>query len=275
MEPIIAWPEGKWRSAEYLLERFPKDFFMLIDPFCGALSIPLAVHNHFDNDIAYRISDNNKDLIRAHQTLMQDTDELLSELSAMILEWSYYDTKEKKKFYFARRAEYNRRLSGPIRSAALFFFLCRTCFNGLWRKNRNDEMNTPIGDMSRISSLVINLDNMKDIAKFLNHNNVSYMHSDFRLSLARVIERATLGYEEQFVFLDPPRYELGSDRFRWEDRVELENLMQIMHEAGVKWMLIDRDDDVTVNLYATWNINFITKSKSSELMVTNYEVFCE
>ena len=148
MLPVISWPEGKQRLSRYILERFPASIYMFIDPFCGALSIALQAAMEFEDNIAYRLSDNNKDIVSAHQTLIEDPSSLIKELRTRMLEWSFYDNIEKKRFYFARRAEYNRNECGAIRKAALFFFLCRTSFNGLWRTNTSGEMNTPIGDIN-------------------------------------------------------------------------------------------------------------------------------
>jgi len=284
MEPIISWPGGRQRVARVVTDLFPGDFEVFVEPFCGALSITFEVFKRFGTDIKYRLSDANEHLIEAHQTLIENTNAVLSEIRAMVLEWSYYDTKEKQKFYFTRRAEYNQEWSGPIRKAALFFFLSRTCFNGIWRVNLSNEMNTPCGDIDRIPGQVLSYDNAEDVARVLGGPEFKLSLSDFRKPLLRVIENAE--HEEQFVFLDPPRYKLGSQSFPWGDRMELAEILDALTAARVRWMLLDRDDDLTKNLYAQWEIHFLDRAttvsgrkngrgRTSDLLVTNYEVNLE
>ncbi|WP_423064661.1 DNA adenine methylase [Candidatus Phytoplasma fraxini] len=61
------------------------------------------------------------------------------------------------------RDEYNRSVSN-IRKTALFIFLNKTCFNGIYRVNRKNEFNTPFNKKTNLSlSSLIDVKNIEKI----------------------------------------------------------------------------------------------------------------
>ena len=59
------------------------------------------------------------------------------------------NNEDRKVYYYEKRSEYNNLKinieENNIRKAALFIFLNKTCFNGLYRVNKKGEYNVPMG----------------------------------------------------------------------------------------------------------------------------------
>lgn len=76
--------------------------------------------------------------------------------------------------------------------AAQFLYLNRTCWNGLYRVNKQGEFNVPIGTKSKV---VLETDDFEHTAKVLK--GATLRARDFE----KTIDQATRG---DFVFIDPP-----------------------------------------------------------------------
>lgn len=114
--------------------------------------------------------------------------------------------------------EYRRRFNALVHdgqtesreAAELFYYLNRTCFNGLCRFNRRGEFNVPFGRYVKIGYQ----------ADFLAYTGVlrswEFMSRDF--------ERVPLDHED-FIYADPP-YDVpftsySKEGFDWDDQVRL------------------------------------------------------
>lgn len=77
--------------------------------------------------------------------------------------------------------------------AALFIFLNRTCFNGLYRVNRNNEFNVPIGRYNK--PMICDEQNILAVSESLK--KVEILNKDFE----KTIEKAN---GLTFFYFDPP-----------------------------------------------------------------------
>ena len=92
------------------------------------------------------INDINSDLITCYRTVRDNVERLIPSLRDIQAE--YYalpDMEAKREMFMTVRQRYNEKNLDPIENTAKFFFLNRTCFNGLYRVNKKGLFNVPCG----------------------------------------------------------------------------------------------------------------------------------
>lgn len=150
-KPFLKWAGGKTQLISTIEKTLPAEIrhnkFTYIEPFVGGGSVLFWIIEKYPNIEKAVINDINTDLINTYQTIASNSQTLISVLKE--LEKEYYslnllDTK-KSEYYYSKRNLFNLRTSSKTDQAALFIFLNRTCFNGLYRVNKNNLFNVPIG----------------------------------------------------------------------------------------------------------------------------------
>jgi DNA adenine methylase len=182
--PFVKWAGGKRQLLPELLSRVPENFHRYHEPFVGggALFFALSHLGRLASQRA-RLADINTDLINAYQVVRDRVETLIVLLSQFHNEES---------FYYEVRAQDPRNLD-PVARAARLLYLNKTCFNGLFRENRQGRFNVPFG-------------HYRD-PQFLREND---LRAASRALRGVAIEQA--GFEElltevkpgDFVYCDPP-----------------------------------------------------------------------
>ena len=127
--PFVKWAGGKRQLIPQIRERMPEKYNDYYEPFVGggAVIFDLLPVNALINDI-------NKALINTYRTICNEPDAFLKEVNRLdndILE-------DGKKYYYTIREHYNDKLMRSeydVELAALFVFINKHCFNGLYRVN--------------------------------------------------------------------------------------------------------------------------------------------
>jgi DNA adenine methylase len=92
------------------------------------------------------INDINPDLTTCYRTVRDNPDELVNSLKEIQKEYYSIKSKDEKcQFFLLMREEFNKKNLGDIENTTLFFFLNRTCFNGLYRVNKSGLFNVQFG----------------------------------------------------------------------------------------------------------------------------------
>ncbi|MDD2993471.1 MAG: DNA adenine methylase [Pygmaiobacter sp.] len=122
-------------------------------------------------------------MINTYRMIRDDVMGLIRLLSALQDEYLPMDDETRKTFYYEKRNRYNAlKVNGNsainLESAALFVFLNRTCFNGLYRVNRKNLFNVPIGSYKKPT--ICDADNLTAISKALK--KVTIVCGDYRES---------------------------------------------------------------------------------------------
>lgn len=229
--PFLKWAGGKRWLINKQPEIFPKHFNRYIEPFIGGGSVYFYIKPA--NAI---IGDLNKELIETYQALKSDWQQVHSYLKT-------YHEKHSKDFYYAERDKQYRSLS---RKAARLIYLNRTCWNGLYRVNRQGKFNVPIGTKTKV---ILDDDNFPLIANQLATTEI--IHADFE----PIVEKSTLN---DFLFVDPP-YTVSHNKnafvkyneqlFSWEDQQRLFNSLLRAKQRGVKVLSTNAAHEEVINLY--------------------------
>lgn len=201
-DPIIPKPPLKWAGGKRWLVPYLKPFWephrhrRYVEPFCGGLATPLGMQPR-----EAWLNDNNRHLIHFYGWVQRG---LQMEI----------DMRNDRDLYYHHREEFNQYVRDGRESektaSELFYYLNRTCYNGLCRFNRKGEFNVPFG----------------------RYKNINYM-SDFD-AYYEVLQpwSFTMGDFEQmaldqddFVYADPP-YDVPFTQysqygFSWDDQVRL------------------------------------------------------
>lgn len=150
-KPFIKWVGGKGQLIEQLEKKLPADFDQwedatYIEPFVGGGAMLFHMLQRHPNIRRAIINDINSDLITCYKTVRGHVGRLISALQD--IQAQYYalpDMEAKREMYMAVRQRYNEKNLDPIENTAKFFFLNRTCFNGLYRVNKKGLFNVPWG----------------------------------------------------------------------------------------------------------------------------------
>jgi len=292
-KPFIKWVGGKNQLIEQLEAQLPADFgnwdnVTYIEPFVGGGAMLFYMLQRYPNIQRAIINDINTDLITCYRTV-RDTPELLIK-SLKDIEKHYLDIKseeERKNFFLSSRNRYNEKNLDPIENTTLFFFLNRTCFNGLYRVNKKGLFNVPFGKYA--NPTICDPETIRMDSKLLKR--VEILNGDFEV---------TLGYAlgKTLFYFDPPYRPLNDtssfndytkEAFNDNAQIRLKKFCDIINEAGFYFMLSNSDcksknesDNFFDALYQAYHIERVWASRSinsnpnkrgklTEILVHNYQ----
>ncbi|MDD4083640.1 MAG: Dam family site-specific DNA-(adenine-N6)-methyltransferase, partial [Sphaerochaetaceae bacterium] len=195
VSPFVKWAGGKHQLLPIIREKIPKKFNNYIEPFVGggALVFDLLPVHATINDI-------NKALINTYRQIKNVPEDFLRAISL-------YDDKiidGGKEYYYKMRELYNDKMMKSeydVELAALFVFLNKHCFNGLYRVNSKGLFNVPYNNSIKKSC---DPKNISEVSTQLKKINI--LEGDFQV----VCETATKG---DFVFIDSPYVPLKPSSF--------------------------------------------------------------
>ena len=178
----MRWAGGKqWLSGQ-LAKLVPESTCSYYEPFLGGGSLYFAALPK--NAV---LSDLNPRLVETYQTLRDGPNELINVLGRWV--------NDRETYYHVREATF----SDSTHRAAQFIYLNRTCWNGLYRVNRQGKFNVPFGNHGRP---VFDSNHLFQVSDALRDVVVSC--GDFE----RMLAQAGKG---DFVYLDPPYISLQSN----------------------------------------------------------------
>ena len=254
-EPVLKWAGGKRQLLDELYARFPASYDRYHEPFVGggALCFDLEPTDG-------TINDTNPRLVGFYERIRDEPDRLIERLESFDdpesepdpdLAFAEMDRRGRaiENYYYQQRARFNRRPYGdefdPLEEAALFLYLNRTCYNGLYRENDDGGFNVPIGRYTDPDW--VQRDRIREASRVLR--NVELHNDDF----AYVLDRASAG---DLVYFDPP-YEPMSATADFTDysaagfdRTDQERLLNVavkLDEMGVS--VIASNSGVTHDRY--------------------------
>ena len=222
-KPFLKWAGGKTQLLDDIEKLLPEDLstsnFTYLEPFVGSGAVLFWMLAKFPNMKKAVINDINEDLMTTYKVIANHPNELISILDTLQNEYHYLDSDEdnKKAYYYEKRALYNTRKERAINQSALFIFLNRTCFNGLYRVNRNNEFNVPIGSYRKPT--ICDSENILSVSKALQR--VEILSGDFEKTLQ-------YANPNSLFYFDPPYKPLnGTSSFNSYAKDEFDDKEQI------------------------------------------------
>ena len=193
--PFVKWAGGKRQLLPQIEERMPEKYNNYIEPFVGggAVVFGLLPENALINDI-------NKALINAYRQICNEPDMFLKVINKLDQEmW-----EDGKKYYYSLREHYNDKLMKAeydVELAALFVFINKHCFNGLYRVNGKGLFNVPYNNSRRSS---VDESVIMEVSEYLQ--GITIMNGDFQ-------EISASAKKGDFIFLDSPYAPLNPTSF--------------------------------------------------------------
>ena len=246
MDPIIKWAGGKGRMLEHILPFVP-DGYPIVEPFAGGAA--LTLHLERPGSI---LCDRCQPLMETYRTLRDHPQELIHALRMA-------ERNHDERFYYAARDYFNGvRLEAwgnlglsrnvAAERAALFIYLNKACFNGLWRVNKKGHFNVPWGKRKRLG---IDYENLEAVHAFLQEVDLRCM------SYSQVIGMLAdypAGFHKTFWYFDPPYFNTFSNHTRvgFDEHAHRDfaaNLEEL-NARGVPWLLSHSDDPLYRELYS-------------------------
>lgn len=292
-KPFVKWAGGKGQLIEQLDALLPKDFarregLVYAEPFVGGGAMLFHVLSKYPNIAHAVVNDINSDLVACYRTIKERPDDLIIALRELHDAYQQCRSEESRRdMYLAKRERYNSHEADVVETAALFIFLNRTCFNGLYRVNSKGGYNVPFGKAT--NPLICDEYTIRADSKMLQ--KVEIMCGDFE-DVASVIR------DKAFFYFDPPYRPLtqtaaftsySKDGFGDEQQKRLAEFCRQLDKEGHQWLLsnsdphnADSEDDFFDNLYMGFDINRVHASrminskadgrgKISELAIRNYK----
>lgn len=232
-KPFLKWAGGKTQLLPALSRHIPSQYDTYIEPFLGGG----AVFFYLRPSKAV-LSDSNPELINCYQVVKTKVDSLIQ-----VLQSYKYD----RDFFYELRATPLDTLDSVERAARLVY-LNRTCFNGLYRVNKQGEFNVPFGNYT--NPKICDPELLRSASYCLQPAMI--VEGDYASVLQ---EFANPG---DFIFLDPPYYPVSEyadfkrytkESFYEEDHVRLSQEFHRLYSRGAMPLLTNSNCEFTRRLY--------------------------
>ena len=291
-KPFIKWVGGKGQLIEQLESYLPADFgnwqdATYIEPFVGGGAMLFHMLQRYPNIQYAVINDINSDLMTCYETVRDTPEQLIESLREIENTYLNLITEEERRDFFEEtRNRYNEKNLKPIENTRVFFFLNRTCFNGLYRVNKKGLFNVPFGKYD--NPTICDCETIRKDSELLQR--VKILNGDFE---------STFGYAQgnTIFYFDPPYRPLSDtssfndyakEAFNDEAQIRLKEYCDKIHQTGFRFMLSNSDckgknenDNFFDILYEKYHIERVWASRSinsnpnkrgklTELLVHNY-----
>ena len=300
-KPILKWVGGKTQIIDKLITDFPVEINNYREAFLGGGSVLLTLLSYVKSGII-KIQGNiyaydlNEPLINIYKNIQVRHNELYDILQTIIVDFNECGNGEinrnptniaeakvaKENYYYWIRSKYNKLCLNDkmdILGSAMFIFLNKTCFRGIFRVGPNG-FNVPYGHYNNPE--IINKAHLEEIHNLIQI--VVFECCDFNTSLTNI-------ETNDFVYLDPP-YNKEVDTsfvgytengFGIEKHTQLFGLCNGLNGLNhKKFMMSNSNTDFVKQNFPQekYNIEIITakrsinsknpSSKTTELIIKNY-----
>tara|TARA_Y100000389_G_scaffold204949_2_gene261156 strand:+ start:2414 stop:3310 length:897 start_codon:yes stop_codon:yes gene_type:complete len=298
MKPIIKWVGGKTQILDHVFDKFPSSMNNYYEVFLGGGSVLFELLERCKsgeiqvsgNIYAY---DKNPVLINMFINIKDNHFALLDAINHFLNIYSNCETDKgsrnpsteeeaiisKESYYYWLRTKYNQMTHEEqisIQGSALFIFLNKTCFRGLYRVGPNG-LNVPFGNYLKLNNII----SIGDLTKMSNDiQNVNFGVADF----GDVLNNCSEG---DFIYVDPPYVPItktsfvnyASGGFGENEHDRLFHILQNLNTHNIKFLMSNSNCEKVANAFLDYNISEIEcrrainskkpDSTTSELLISN------
>ena len=269
-KPFVKWVGGKSQLLEEIRKKYPLQIEKYCEPFVGGGAVLFDVLQKFQPKEVL-INDINKELINTYFQVKNHCEELIEYLNELQSQYRNFTQEEKKELFYEKRKLYNElKVNGDgvetLEKAALFVFLNKTCFNGLYRVNSKGFFNVPFNNAK--NPLICDEENLRSCSQVLQ--NVTLKAGDYK-DCENFID------EQTFVYIDPPYRPLSQtsaftayseNQFLDKEQVELANFIENLSVKGATILASnsdpknsDEEDNFFDDLYSNFEIERVFASR--------------
>ena len=196
-KPFIKWVGGKSQLLNEIKKKYPLEFKKYCEPFVGGGAVLFDILSSMHPETVL-INDINKELINTYTQIKNNCDGMINQLSEIQTLYKSNSLEENKTFFYEKRQRYNElKVNGNdvenLEKAALFIFLNKTCFNGLYRVNSKGLFNVPFNNAK--NPLLCDEENLRVCSEVLQ--NVEMRVGDYKQCIDFIDSNT-------FVYIDPP-----------------------------------------------------------------------
>lgn len=293
-KPFVKWAGGKGQLLTEFRKYYPSGLGKTIRKYCepmvGAGAVLFDILNSYEMDEVL-VNDTNAELINTYKVIKSDVKLLIEELAILENEHLPRDEVKRKEYFYKQRKKYNELIQNPndinaLTRASLFIYLNKTCFNGLYRVNRNGLYNVPIGSYK--NPKICDKDNLRLVSQKLQNVN---------MTVGNYSNTKSFIDETTFVYFDPPYRPLtktadftayNANNFGDNEQIELAKFIKELSDRNVKVLAsnsdpknVDENDNFFDNLYSPLNIYRVSAKRSinsktnnrgkvNELLISSY-----
>lgn len=297
---FLKWAGNKEQIKDRILQHFPdlESINLYCEPFLGSGSVFLEfVQNRIETRCDCVLNDLNRCIMQIFSDVIDGKfTETIHCYEVLVYDYNY--SLNKDAFYKDFRAEFNQlkvlehelvRLT-PYQ-LALFLFLNRTCYNGLWRENKKGEFNAPCNHIKCIDPEIVcnKLRGISTLFKYKCLDEKVLMCTDYKTVFTHPVFKKHHP-EQVFIYLDPPYYptsttsnftQFSAGGFNETEQENLCTLLTELDKKDYKWLLSNSDVPRIRELYAKWHIEEIQVPRKinckgdkrgcvTELLIQNY-----
>lgn len=244
LKPFIKWVGGKRDVIKkYLRFYLPKSYGNYYEVFAGGAAMLYQLQPN-----CAVINDINEDLIITYQVIKNQCHQLMEKLDE-------HQELHSLNYYYQMRQLISE---DKIARAARFIYLNKTCYNGLWRVNKNNQFNVPPNRKEAV--VLYERDNLIKLSKWFRTHKIKFTNESFDKWFKKYDQKINSG---DFIFIDPPYdYEVGhggfvaysQSGFNQNQQRELAHYLKKLDQRGVLWMHTNHDTALIRELYRDFTI---------------------
>ncbi len=239
LDTFLKWVGGKNQIIKKVYELFPSNYDNYYEPLIGGGSVLINLLNELEKNNkkleSINIGDFNKDLIDLYKSIKSNEDKLIENLNIIVNNYNMAKLTKKEKgtrqiikpedtiekntqkgkeyVYYFYRNEFNKLKNKEsisqdeiIYKSAIFIFLNKTCFRGVYRENSKKEFNVPFGNYENPE--IYNEDNLKNLSEIFKKHDINFINCSFKDWKDKIKQT-----KNNFVYLDPPYYPENESSF--------------------------------------------------------------